>query len=100
MLKKSRFSRKVEDFICFKCGIFVAGNGYTDHCPNCLWGKHVDVNPGDRAADCGGTMKPFHVGKKRDEFIIEYVCEKCGYKFRVKAAKNDNFEELLNLNQA
>jgi len=75
----------------------VKGNGYTDHCPACLWGRHVDVNPGDRAADCGGMMKPARVFKKGDGYAIEYVCEKCGYEFRVKAAKNDNFEEILKL---
>ena len=27
------------------------GNGYTNHCPKCLWSKHVDINPGDRGAN-------------------------------------------------
>lgn len=75
----------------------VKGNGYTDHCPACLWGRHVDVNPGDRAAGCGGMMKPARVFKKGDGYAIEYVCEKCGHEFRVKAAPEDNFELILKL---
>lgn len=42
------FTKTVEDFICAHCGTHVRGNGYTNHCPECLWSKHVDNNPGDR----------------------------------------------------
>ena len=51
------FIRKTEDFICEHCGREVRGNGYTNHCPYCLWSKHVDINPGDRAAGCGGLKR-------------------------------------------
>ncbi len=97
MIQEKKFQRKIEDFVCEKCGKEVCGNGYTDHCPSCLWGRHVDVNPGDRAADCGGMMKPVHVFKKGDGYVIEYVCEKCGHKFRVKVAAQDNFNEVVML---
>jgi len=96
-MQEKKFQKKVEDFICEKCGNFVKGTGYTDHCPNCLWSKHVDINPGDRRAECDGLMKPIGVEVKGDKYIIHYQCEKCGYKFRVKAAPNDNFEEILKL---
>ena len=33
-----------------------AGSGHRNHCPNCLSSLHVDVEPGDRASDCGGVM--------------------------------------------
>ncbi len=57
----------------------------------------MDISPGDRLAGCGGLMEPAHVFKKGDEYVIEYVCEKCGYEFRVKVAEEDNFEALLEL---
>jgi len=38
-----KFSKKVENFTCEACGNKVKGSGYTDHCPNCLYSKHVDV---------------------------------------------------------
>ncbi|MGC8981457.1 MAG: RNHCP domain-containing protein [Minisyncoccia bacterium] len=55
---QKKFQRRIEDFRCERCGTFVKGTGYIDHCPNCLWSKHVDINPGDRKANCGGMMKP------------------------------------------
>lgn len=98
MLQTSRkFARKIEDFTCENCGKFVKGNGYTDHCPFCLYSKHVDINPGDRAESCRGLMKPIGVEKKGEGFVIHYQCEKCGKKHQVKAKEEDNFEEILAL---
>jgi hypothetical protein len=75
----------------------VKGDGYTNHCPKCLWSKHVDVNPGDRAAECGGMMKPIVVeGTARKEILI-HECIKCGYQKRNKLSKNDNFDEVLKI---
>jgi len=96
-MQKKKFQKRIEDFVCEKCGAFVKGTGYTDHCPECLWSKHVDVNPGDREAECGGLMEPIGVEVKGGEYIIHYQCQKCGYKFRVKARPEDNFEEILKL---
>ncbi len=89
------FQKRKEDFICENCGAIVKGNGYTDHCPNCLWSKHVDVNPGDRKAKCGGLMKPIGVEIKKSSYLIYYRCTKCGYEHRVKTAANDNFDLLV-----
>ena len=87
----------MEDFICAKCGTKVKGTGYTDHCPNCLWSKHVDINPGDRQASCGGDMEPVGLEIKGDEKIIHYKCQRCGFGHRVKATVDDNFEAILKL---
>jgi rubrerythrin len=92
-----KFQKRTEDFVCDECGAIVKGNGYTDHCPNCLWGEHVDVNPGDRAASCRGMMKPIRVELNRGKNIIKYRCEKCGYEFRVKTVNKDNLEEIIKL---
>ncbi len=92
-----RFKRVIEDFVCFNCGTEIKGGGYTDHCPNCLWGLHVDNNPGDRASKCKGRLKP--VGAAYDGFgyMIEYECLKCGAKKRFGASENDNEELLISL---
>ncbi len=92
-----RFQRKIEDFVCQRCGHKVKGSGYTDHCPKCLWSKHVDINPGDRQAKCGGLMEPKGVEIKGGETIIYYQCRQCGFKHRVKAAADDDFEAILKL---
>ncbi len=91
------FERKVEDFTCENCGTFVQGDGYTDHCPSCLYSKHVDINPGDRASNCGGTMKPVAAEVKKNEYKIHYKCEKCGYEHKVRSSPNDSFDVILNL---
>lgn len=93
MIKK--FQRCQEDFLCEQCGTFVKGTGYTNHCPRCLWSKHVDVNPGDRAATCGGMMKPINIELKKGEYVILHQCIKCGFEKRNKSAKDDNFEVIL-----
>jgi len=92
-----KFQRTKEDFTCERCGFFVRGNGYTNHCPQCLWSKHVDVNPGDRQATCQGLMEPVGVEIKDGEYIILHRCVSCGFEKRNKMAKDDNFDAVLQL---
>lgn len=92
-----KFQRKIEDFVCAHCGAKVKGNGYTDHCPTCLWSRHVDINPGDRVAECRGMMEPVDIEMKEGKWVIHYCCQRCGHKFRVKATKNDNLDEITRL---
>jgi rubrerythrin len=100
MTSNRLFSRRTEDFTCGRCGAAVAGDGYTNHCPRCLWSRHVDVNPGDRAADCGGLMEPVEVSSKRDRYVILHRCTVCGHERRNKVAPGDNFEVLLKVSSA
>jgi hypothetical protein len=89
------FQRRKEDFTCEKCGASVTGSGYTNHCPKCLWGKHVDVNPGDRAHMCGGMMEPIRVERQGDTYVLIHRCATCGTEKRNKTAPDDDFEMLL-----
>ncbi len=92
------FIRKKENFWCNNCGVEVVGDGYTDHCPNCLWGKHVDDKiPGDRGNKCRGAMRPVGVVYEKEGFRIYYECQRCGHKFRVREGVGDNREELIKL---
>ena len=91
---KRKFQRKIEDFVCENCHTKVIGNGYTNHCPVCLWSKHVDINPGDRACNCCSLMEPISLENKNDNQIIIHRCIKCGYEKKNKVAENDNLEEL------
>lgn len=95
MLKK--FQRKIEDFTCEHCQAFVKGNGYTNHCPHCLWSKHVDINPGDRQEICQGLMEPIFLENKGEDWIIVYRCVQCGFKRKNKRAKEDNLSKFLEL---
>ncbi len=92
-----RFKRTKENFVCINCLHEVEGNGYTDHCPKCLVSLHVDVNPGDRAESCRGVMEPVAVTRKGDCYIINYVCKKCGHKYRVKSNKEDNIDKIIEI---
>jgi DNA-directed RNA polymerase subunit RPC12/RpoP len=94
------FIRKKEDFVCENCGMEVKGNGYTDHCPKCLWGKHVDREiPGDRASECRGLMEPMKTefSISNFQFSVKYKCTKCRHEFTVKSSENDNRDELIKL---
>lgn len=91
------FKRTKEDFVCAKCGQLVEGNGYTNHCFNCLWSKHVDNNPGDRASQCGGLMRPRLDSAKADKYIIKHTCTKCGHSKTNKTNKNDDIESIIKL---
>ncbi|MGC8538113.1 MAG: RNHCP domain-containing protein [Candidatus Micrarchaeia archaeon] len=91
------FIKRKEDFECEICHAEVKGNGYTDHCPVCLFSKHVDVNPGDRMSGCGGMMEPVHAVYERTYIMITYKCMKCGAIKQVKAAAEDNQSKLESL---
>lgn len=92
-----RFQRVKEDFICGQCGQKVKGSGYTNHCPRCLWSRHVDINPGDRAAGCGGLMEPIGLEMKAENYIITHQCIACGHKKKNKKEIKDSFEAILGL---
>jgi DNA-directed RNA polymerase subunit RPC12/RpoP len=82
-----------EAFVCAHCETQVPAleNGSVrNHCPHCLHSVHVDVYPGDRAADCGGLLEPVgveHTGQTG--WIILHRCRRCGAERRNKAALDD-----------
>ncbi len=84
------FTRTVEDFDCAHCGATVTGDGYTNHCPRCLWSRHVDIDPGDRASDCGGAMEPVAAGVRRDSWFLMHRCTRCGFVRRNRTAARDD----------
>ena len=90
-----KFVRNVEDFVCDNCKAEIKGNGYTNHCPFCLYSKHVDINPGDRQSNCKGLMKPINIEHYKSKYVIIFCCMKCGITKRNKTAENDNFEKIL-----
>lgn len=96
---RKNFIQNPEDFTCENCGEVVVGSGYTNHCPQCLYSKHVDNIPGDRANTCGGLMAPARVEYQAGEYAIVHKCLKCGATKRNKTAENDNFDELVRINQ-
>jgi rubrerythrin len=92
-----KFTRNIEDFVCEHCGSKVKGNGYTNHCPYCLYSKHVDINPGDRQSNCGRLMEPIAVESTNKGYTIIFRCIRCGTVKRNKSAENDDFEKILEI---
>jgi hypothetical protein len=96
-MQDKKFRRTIEDFLCEHCGAFVKGDGYTDHCPKCLWSKHVDINPGDRAAICQGLMEPISLEGSSPSYRVVNRCIICGYIKRNDTSGNDDPKALIAL---
>ena len=99
------FQKNDSGFVCAHCGREVLPLGYTsrNHCPFCLYSLHVEINPGDRANDCGGPLRPVRAepDAKRG-YVIVHRCEKCGEISRCRAAHEakvqpDNIDLIIHL---
>lgn len=91
------FTRRKEDFTCEQCGASVHGHGYTNHCPACLWSKHVDVDPGDRNERCGGAMEPIALEGTTPKYRIVHRCKICGAVRRVSVDAADDTNAIVAL---
>jgi len=91
----SKFKRTIENFVCLNCGQVVKGNGFTNHCPKCLWSRHVDNHPGDRANPCFGLMKPVGLEMAQGDYIIIHECQKCRAQKKVTARDEDDISGFL-----
>ena len=87
---RKKFARHQEDFTCELCHFYIQGNGYTNHCPGCLYSKHVDLNPGDRSSKCQGMMKPISKGLDKKGYYIIHQCLSCHQLKRIKFLDADN----------
>lgn len=92
-------------FVCEYCRQNVeplTSGSYRNHCPFCLYCKHIDVVPGDRAATCQGLMEPVGVEySAKKGWIILHRCTRCNEMHRNKAALNDvmsdDYERIIAL---
>lgn len=89
-------------FQCKVCGRDVfpanAGSEHRNHCPNCLTSLHLDIEPGDREADCGGIMDPVSVWvRKGGEWAIIHRCRRCGSLASNRVAADDNPMKLMSI---
>jgi DNA-directed RNA polymerase subunit RPC12/RpoP len=101
---RPRQRRASESFRCRNCGLDVsltaAGTAHRNHCPHCLWSRHVDDSPGDRAAalDCGASMEPLAVCVRGDgEWVLIHRCTGCGTLHLNRSAGDDNPLPLVRL---
>ncbi|MES2614931.1 MAG: RNHCP domain-containing protein [Bdellovibrionota bacterium] len=91
-LNPPTFTKINESFSCAHCRFQVPKSSSTcrDHCPKCLYSLHVDKNPGDRLAECGGVLQPVAWSQnKKKGYMIHYICQKCSMKKVNKFLQND-----------
>lgn len=79
----STFIAREEPFVCEQCGgtvLPLERGSYRNHCPACLYSKHVDDRgPGDRASTCGGSMEPTALDQRSGKgWIVHHRCMQCG----------------------
>lgn len=88
-------------FLCENCGrevVPLTNGSYRNHCPYCLYSKHVDDIPGDRLSKCKGLMKPVGLEfKPKKGFQIVHECIKCGVRKVNKVAESTAEQDDTNL---
>jgi predicted RNA-binding Zn-ribbon protein involved in translation (DUF1610 family) len=83
-------------FRCRSCGLDVSldapGTAHRNHCPNCLWSRHLDdAVPGDRGSTCGALMEPIAITVRGDgEWVLVHRCYACGELGLNRTAADDN----------
>jgi RNHCP domain len=101
--RKPRLVDGSESFKCGHCRAFigptVSGGRHRNHCPLCLYSRHVDDRrPGDRRSECRSLMAPvgtFH--RPKGEQVIVHRCLGCGLERHCRVAADDNMIGCLRL---
>jgi hypothetical protein len=94
---------RLRSFRCGHCRLDVPtgapGTAHRNHCPNCLWSRHLDDDtPGDRDARCGALMEPIAITVRGDgEWVLIHRCGGCGELHLNRSAGDDNPLILLRL---
>lgn len=103
-METKRFRVVNEGFTCGHCGRDVpptSGTSPRNHCPSCLWCRHVDINPGDRANPCRGMMRPIGIyTHTKKAYVILHQCVRCAARVRAKTVlkdrnASDDFDRII-----
>jgi hypothetical protein len=95
----SHQSRSESSFTCMVCGLCVTGAGFgtrhRNHCPRCLWSRHLDEEPGDRLCPCRRPMEPVAIEVRAGgEWAIIHRCSGC-HALKVNRIAGDDHELAL-----
>jgi hypothetical protein len=99
------------DFRCIHCTAYVsaqvglAGVQHRNHCPYCLWSRHMDLRSGgDRLSACKSAMEPIGLTLKRlnkkyardntGELMLVHHCTRCGT-LSINRIASDDLEQVL-----
>ena len=106
------YTAALAEFHCLHCQGRItadprqAGVQNRNHCPYCLWSRHVDLaRPGDRMAACRAKMQPvgltLKIGKKKygptaqGELMLVHICADCGKVSINRIAADDDADTIL-----
>jgi hypothetical protein len=94
------FIARQEAFGCEHCGCNVEplrNGSYRNHCPQCLYSKHVDeAGPGDRLSLCLGMMEPIRIDQHAKKgWMIVHRCNVCQKEIRNTAAPDDDLSGFM-----
>ena len=94
---------KIDRFRCTNCGHDVTrrplGTRHRNHCPRCLWSRHVDNRPGDRSSRCLGQMEPIAIALRGEEWVVIHRCRSCDALRANRSAGDDDAAALVALAQ-
>lgn len=91
-MEQGRFVKINDSFDCENCGrhVPIAKRTCRNHCPFCLYSKHVDIFPGDRANPCRGLLKPIgYEQHSKKGLMIRFRCTSCHEETRNVALLDD-----------
>ena len=98
-MKTFLVSEKCNNFRCSHCKTSVGGNEnmgtmYRNHCPSCLYSRHVDLErSGDRKAKCKSKMEPIGLTYK-GEGKNKYGEERIGELMLIHRCCNEDCEKI------
>ncbi len=112
----TKLRQQAEDgFLCSHCHAyvssisFVSGVHNRNHCPYCLWSRHLDLHTaGDRLSACKASMQPLgltmKVGHKKyrsstGELMVVHICKDCMHISINRIAADDDPERLFQIFQ-
>jgi hypothetical protein len=101
--KRERVESRNGEFRCKECktivGVPISGGRHRNHCPLCLYSRHVDRStPGDRVSDCRSMMRPVGLCTRRDgEQMLVHECLGCGVIRHNRVAADDNVVATMRL---
>lgn len=103
--EKPRSREAAHEFRCTHCREMVSnhaiGTAHRNHCPCCLWSKHVDgPKSGDRRSNCQSSMAPVALTfkqegydrygeRKQGELMIVHQCTGCN-DYRINRIAGDD----------
>jgi hypothetical protein len=113
-MKGAYHTAQVSDFTCIHChkfvssGYVVAGVHNRNHCPYCLWSRHLDWHQaGDRLSACKGSMQPIGLSVKKirkkygrcnhGELMLIHRCIDCGKIAINRIAADDDSQAAVNI---